>query len=216
MDDSNLEEGWYRFSSYDNVTIPESVVPRYRCSGWSPGWLNGSHPSVEDGEVNRTVCFHWVNHGGNDDTCPRHQEIKIKKCSSYFVYFLKPISWSYSVYCADSVHSDPCVNHTVLDQPWRSTNCTNTQCTNGKMKSDKNLAEAWYRFNSSGGWKIPETTIRANHCSGKKSGWLNVSQPWIFMESGDRAPAPCFPVSGRRSVGCCPHYRRDLEQFQLL
>ncbi|XP_055522313.1 pancreatic secretory granule membrane major glycoprotein GP2-like [Leucoraja erinacea] len=189
MDDRNLEEGWYRFSSYDNVTIPESVVPYYRCSGWSPGWLNGSHPSG-DGEVTRTVCFHPVNRYGNDDTCLTHQEIKIKNCGDYFVYFLKPTSGNYSVYCADSIHSDPCVNHTVLDQPWRSTDCSDTQSTNGEMKSDKNLAKGWYRFYSFGGWRIPETTVPANHCSGKNAGWLNGSHPSV--NEGEVTRTVCF------------------------
>ena len=36
--------------------MPTTRVPVYRCgTDWS-GWLDGAHPTVEDGEV-RPVCF---------------------------------------------------------------------------------------------------------------------------------------------------------------
>ncbi|XP_032880862.1 uncharacterized protein LOC116975643 [Amblyraja radiata] len=194
MDDGNLTEGWYRFSSYDNVKILEHAVPFSRCSGWSPGWLSGSHHRVGDGEVTRTVCFNWVRDNPNKHNCRTHQEIKIKKCDGYFVYRLKPTPGYYSVYCTDSVYSDPCVDHTVLDQPWRSTDCSNTQCTNGQWKSDENLVEGWYRFNSSGGWKIPETDVPANHCSGKRPGWLNGDHPNVT--DGEVTREVCFEDVG--------------------
>ncbi|XP_059818425.1 pancreatic secretory granule membrane major glycoprotein GP2-like [Hypanus sabinus] len=73
----------------------------------------------------------------------------------------------------DSALGDPCVNHTVLDQPWRSTNCYNTECTGGQLMDDGNLEVVWYRLNSSGGWKIPETVVPQYHCSGENPGWLN-------------------------------------------
>ncbi|XP_078286253.1 uncharacterized protein LOC144611043 isoform X2 [Rhinoraja longicauda] len=194
MDDRNLKKGWYRFSSYDNVKIPESAVPFYRCSGWRPGWLNGAHPTKQEGEVKREVCFNWFNNNYKLDTCLEHQEITIKNCDSYFVYYLKRTPRSNSVYCADSARSDPCVKHTVLDQPWRSTGCSNTQCTSGQWKSDKLLVEEWYRFNSSGGRKIPETAVPAHHCSGKCPGWLNGSHP--RAGDGEVTRMVCFNESG--------------------
>ncbi|XP_032880858.1 uncharacterized protein LOC116975639 [Amblyraja radiata] len=199
MDDGNLTEGWYRFSSYDNVKILEHAVPFSRCSGWSPGWLSGSHPRVRDGEVTRTVCFNWVRDNPNKHNCLTHQEIKIKNCGDYFVYRLKPTPGYYSVYCTDSVRSDPCVDHTVLDQPWRSTDCSNTQCTNGQWKSDENLVEGWYRFNSSGGWKIPETNVPANHCSGMSPGWLNGDHPSVT--DGEVTREVCFEDVGGGGSG---------------
>ncbi|XP_078251500.1 uncharacterized protein LOC144591025 isoform X2 [Rhinoraja longicauda] len=198
MDDGNLKEGWYRFSSYDNVKIPESAVPFQRCSGWRPGWLNGLHPSVGDGEVTRTVCFTWIKDNSNGDTCLKHQEITIKNCDGYFVYLLKPTAGDYSVYCADSTRSDPCVIHTVLDQPWRSTDCSNTQCINGQWRSDENLAKGWYRFNSSGGWKIPETAVPAHHCSGKRPRWLNAADSAL----GDPCVNHTVLDQPWRSTGC--------------
>ena len=37
--------------------MPTTRVPAFRCgTDWS-GWLDGAHPTVEDGEVSRRVCF---------------------------------------------------------------------------------------------------------------------------------------------------------------
>ncbi|XP_032868050.1 pancreatic secretory granule membrane major glycoprotein GP2-like [Amblyraja radiata] len=88
----------------------------------------------------------------------------------------------------DSALGDPCVTHTVLDQPWRSTDCSNTECSGGTWMDDGNLAVGWYRFNSSGGWKIPETDVPVNHCSGKYPGWIagrvRVYNTWSQLLSG--------------------------------
>ncbi|CAH3164831.1 unnamed protein product [Pocillopora meandrina] len=55
--DSPLSEGWYRFVGAAGTKMPTKRVPAYRCgTDWS-GWLDGSHPTVEDGKVQRTVCF---------------------------------------------------------------------------------------------------------------------------------------------------------------
>ncbi|XP_062892780.1 oncoprotein-induced transcript 3 protein-like [Mobula hypostoma] len=96
MDDRNLAVRWYRFNSSGGWKIPESVVPKYRCSGYYPGWLNGSHSNVEEGEVTRTVCFTV-----GEDTCYWSLEIRVKNCSGYFVYQLGPAAWYYAVYCTE-------------------------------------------------------------------------------------------------------------------
>ena len=50
-------EGWYRFVGAAGTKMPTTRAPAYRCvTDWS-GWLGGSHPTVEDGEVPRMVCF---------------------------------------------------------------------------------------------------------------------------------------------------------------
>ncbi|XP_062892785.1 uncharacterized protein LOC134339928 [Mobula hypostoma] len=185
MDDGNLEVGWYRFNSSGGWKIPETVVPEYRCSGYYPGWLNGPHPNVGEGEVTRTVCFTW---GGN--TCYWRREINVKNCSGYFVYRLWRVPLSNAVYCTDSALGDPCVTHTVLDQPWRSTNCSNTVCTGGYWMDDGNLEVGWYRFNSSGGWKIPETVVPEYRCSGYYPGWLNGRHPNVG--EGEVIRTVCF------------------------
>ncbi|XP_072893542.1 uncharacterized protein [Hemitrygon akajei] len=190
MGDGNLEVGWYRFNSSGGWKIPETVVPQGRCSGETSGWLHGPHPNVGEGEVTRTVCFTV-----GEYACQWSQEIKVKNCSGYFVYRLWPIPWDHAVYCmvTDSALGDPCVIHIVLGQPWRSTDCSNTECTGGQWMDDGNLAVGWYRFNSSGGWKIPETVVPQYHCSGENPGWLNGSHPNVG--EGEVTRTVCFTES---------------------
>ena len=55
--DKQLPEGWYRFVGAAGTKMPTTRVPAYRCgTDWS-GWLDGSHPTVEDGKVQRKACF---------------------------------------------------------------------------------------------------------------------------------------------------------------
>ena len=52
-----LVEGWYRFVGTAGTKMPTTGVPSLRCVTKLSGWLGGAHPTVEDGEVYRTVCF---------------------------------------------------------------------------------------------------------------------------------------------------------------
>ncbi|XP_072895033.1 pancreatic secretory granule membrane major glycoprotein GP2-like, partial [Hemitrygon akajei] len=65
--------------------------------------------------------------------------------------------------------------------------------------SDGNLAVGWYRFNSSGGWKIPETVVPHYRCSGYYSGWLNGLHPNVG--EGEVTRTVCFTQSGYTCSG---------------
>ena len=74
--------------------MPTTRVPEYRCgTDWS-GWLYGTHPTVEDGEVQGKVCFNY-----RDTDCKLNKGILIKNCESYFIYKLRPPSVCPSRYC---------------------------------------------------------------------------------------------------------------------
>ena len=61
--------------------MPTERVPAFRCgTDWS-GWLDGAHPTVEDGEVKRMVCFSDRSSG-----CKYGIKIDVKNCGSYFIY----------------------------------------------------------------------------------------------------------------------------------
>ena len=92
--DSQLPEGWYRFVGAAGTKMPTTRVPAYRCgTGW-PGWLDGAHPTVEDGEVHRKVCFSDRSTG-----CKYSKVTTVKNCGSYFIYELSPPP-CFSRYCA--------------------------------------------------------------------------------------------------------------------
>ena len=66
--------------------MPTTRVPPYRCgTDWS-GWLDGAHPTLENGTVERKVCFSDRSTG-----CKLTTEISVKNCGSYFIYkFFRP------------------------------------------------------------------------------------------------------------------------------
>ena len=81
--DSGLPEAWYRFDGDAGTRMPTTCVDRNKCGTKFPGWLNGIHPTVEDGEVVREVCFNAYL-----DCCSYRKSIKVKNCFYYYVYKL--------------------------------------------------------------------------------------------------------------------------------
>ena len=82
--DNLLPKGWYRFVGAAGTEMPTTRVPAHRCgTDWS-GWLNGAHPTVEDGEVKRKVCFNRF-----PANCKYSMYISVKNCGSYFIYKLQ-------------------------------------------------------------------------------------------------------------------------------
>ena len=80
--DSGLGPGWFRFEGSAGTRMPTSCPPTGRCDTNAPGWMNGGHPTVADGQVSRQVCFHWYG------CCQWSTNIKVRNCGSYYVYYL--------------------------------------------------------------------------------------------------------------------------------
>ena len=100
--DSVLLVGWYRFVGAAGTKMPTTRVPAFRCGTVWSGWLITAHPTVEDGEVPRRVCFSDRSTG-----CKYNHGIVLKNCGSYFIYKLYPppcssrycgIDWMWSKY----------------------------------------------------------------------------------------------------------------------
>ena len=97
-----LSTDWYRFSGAAGNQMAESCVDRYRCGTYYPGWLNGSHPTVNEGAVQRRVCFSYYVYGG--DCCSLSTYIRVRNCGGFFVYQLKPLTVCNSRYCGYMDH----------------------------------------------------------------------------------------------------------------
>ena len=74
--------------------MPTTRVPLYRCGTRLPGWLDGAHPTVEDGEVYKKVCF-----SDRISGCRDMRKISVKNCGSYFIYKLQQPPSCDSRYC---------------------------------------------------------------------------------------------------------------------
>ena len=95
--DYGLVTGWYRFQGAAGDRMPDKCVLVYRCGTVYPGWLNGSHPIVTEGVVTRAVCYSsWRG------CCWDSKIIKVKNCSSYYVYELRRTPNQYSRYCGNA------------------------------------------------------------------------------------------------------------------
>ena len=83
MCDNDLTKGWYRFEGDAGTRMLTTCVDKNRCATHSPGWLDGAHPTMKEGKVEREVYF------GASPHCKKgHKYIKVKNCSSYYVYEL--------------------------------------------------------------------------------------------------------------------------------
>ena len=96
--DRQLNAGWYRFLNKTGIRMPTTCPPTDRCGTTWPGWLEGVHPTVEDGIVARTVYFRRRQ---NCKELAVHN-IEVKNCSSFFVYHLRPTSRCNYRYCYSS------------------------------------------------------------------------------------------------------------------
>ena len=94
--DSSLVPGWYRFRGAAGDRMLDKCVLGYRCGITYPGWLNGAHPTVAEGVVTRKVCY-----SGDSDCCGGSNIIKVKNCSSYYVYELQRTRFLFR-YCGNA------------------------------------------------------------------------------------------------------------------
>ena len=92
--DNQLPVGWYRFVGAAGTKMPTTRVPAFRCgTDWS-GWLDGAHPTVEEGQVLSTVCFSDRSTG-----CKFSIAISVKNCGSFYIYKLAQHLKCFSRYC---------------------------------------------------------------------------------------------------------------------
>ncbi|XP_036427498.1 uncharacterized protein LOC118808720 [Colossoma macropomum] len=175
--------GWYRlmYKGY-SVRMPESCVNINMCGTHAPLWINGTHPQLQDGVVTRQICGNW-----DSDCCNfRSNPIRVKACpGNYYVYeFVKP-SHCRLAYCADmkvmtqtvSSSADPCYSYTVLDEPWRATNFSNT----ANVKCDQSVSwVGWYRLMYKGySVRMPESCVNINMCGTHAPLWINGAHPQL-------------------------------------
>ena len=87
-------DGWYRFVGAAGTKMPTTFVAPFRCGTACSGWLHGTHPTVERGEVYREVYF---SSSSKDRSCKT--QISVKNCSSYYIYKLGQPPRCESRYC---------------------------------------------------------------------------------------------------------------------
>ncbi|MFY0530664.1 hypothetical protein [Nannocystis pusilla] len=77
-----LENKWYRFTGPAGTLMPTTPLKPFDCGTDAPGWMVGVHPIVDEGVVDRQVCFAW------DVECQWEATIQVRNCGDYYVYRL--------------------------------------------------------------------------------------------------------------------------------
>ena len=101
-DRDDLVPGWYRFQGAAGDRMADKCVPAYHCGTQYPGWLNGPHPAVSEGVVNRTVCYNYYYYWyWSRYCCLWSNNIRVKNCGAFFVYELQKPPTCYLRYCGN-------------------------------------------------------------------------------------------------------------------
>ena len=97
--DRRIQRGWYRFNNQSTgPQMPESVIQENHCGTHDPIWLKDGHPSIHEKNVVRKAC---INSFGMNGGCFDSFDINIQKCTgNYFVYYLIPLYYCATAYCA--------------------------------------------------------------------------------------------------------------------
>ncbi|BFZ00888.1 hypothetical protein BsWGS_03927 [Bradybaena similaris] len=105
--DDLLRRGWYRFTSLAGGDMPTTCQETNRCGTTKPIWVEGSNPTFEDGIVMRHICVNMNSSNPQDKYCCEYSEdIFMKNCGNFFVYYLYPTIDCDMAYCAGSL--PPC------------------------------------------------------------------------------------------------------------
>jgi hypothetical protein len=88
--------GWYRFDGPGGSRLPEAAPAEHACGTDAPGWLNGAHPTPEEGPQVRQVCFNW-----SGDTCTWNADVQVVNCGGYYLYELPDAPACMLRYCGE-------------------------------------------------------------------------------------------------------------------
>nr|XP_055031645.1 uncharacterized protein LOC129420667 [Misgurnus anguillicaudatus] len=181
-DDTTVEwNGWYRlYLNGESAQMSEWCVTHMGCGGETALYLNGSHPSLEDGVVTREVLGNYMSYYNQCDQF-RSNPIQVKACpGDYYVYELitPDVSLNKPSYCAvalSRIINDPCYNYESLDRPWRATTESGLQ-----ICDDDFSWNGWYRLYHYGmNIQMPESCVNYTSCNAEVGLSLNGHHPRI-------------------------------------
>ncbi|XP_048765393.2 adhesion G-protein coupled receptor F3-like isoform X7 [Ostrea edulis] len=175
--DSRLEEAWYRLQSSDEslyLRIPQACPSIRSCGTDNPIWMNGSYPSVEEGIVRKQMCIRTA-YG----CCQDSFDVRVKNCSSFFTFKLKPVPKCNQRYCFEGgVCGLPSMNTPTPDV----TVPHHPLCPNGTYRQPNNSSD---------------DSNRRNPCLSCPSGFFcvrgkkNRCPPGFYCSPGSSDPISC-------------------------
>ncbi|RMX55983.1 hypothetical protein pdam_00016403, partial [Pocillopora damicornis] len=181
--DHHLGPGWFRFQGDAGTKMPTKCQPMSRCDAYKTGWLRGTHPSVAEGAVNKTVCFRYRS------CCKYSVIIRVRNCGSYYVYHLINTP-EYVDECQNGIHE--CIKDvaTCVNQ-LGSYYCI---CNHGYTGDGKTNCIP----EGDAGTKMPTKCQPLLRCDAYKTGWLRGTHPSVAEGAVNRTV--CF-----RHHSCCTY-----------
>lgn len=194
-----LGAGWYRFTGAAGQFMPEFPLSTYACGTDAAGWLNGVHPGVDDGIVEREVCFSFI-----DDTCAFSTNVNVVDCGDFYLYELPEAPASALRYCgSDVLHVDPQCALPYTSFSAGDRNASFNDGSGGLQYTDTTgtfdvapdwSGPGWYRFTAGSGVVMPEYAPDAYACATDAPGWLAGAHPTVA--AGVVARTACFDWVG--------------------
>ena len=86
--------GWYRIAGGAGSKLADTIIPEDHCGTSATGWMTGGLPSVQEGEVIRTVNFNWEGNPARWTT-----SIRVVNCETHYVYYLPDAPDCKLAYC---------------------------------------------------------------------------------------------------------------------
>lgn len=177
--DRALPTGWYRFGGQAGQQMPESCVDLRHCGTIAPGWLNGTHPLVGDGAVERKVCFH----APSGNCCKLSTDVLVRNCGGFYVYKLKKTPQCDLRYCGNGSYSEQeCSTYKLLNESNRAETYNPTSFMH---LCDRTLS-GWYRFSGEAGFKMAEHCVSKGRCGTFAPGWLSGTHPTLVEGAVER------------------------------
>lgn len=97
--DRDLTPGWYKTEADQKLLnrCPNTLS----CGAPYPVWMDGKHPTVIDGIVQREICISGFG-DENSKCCHMRSHIYVRNCGRYMAYCLKPLYKCEERYCLDN------------------------------------------------------------------------------------------------------------------
>ncbi|RMX39138.1 hypothetical protein pdam_00020521, partial [Pocillopora damicornis] len=181
---------WIRFTGSGGTTIPEYAPEPDHCGTENPGWVQGDHPAVAEGIVQRELCFRL-----NHKYCHFRYNVSIRNCGTFYVYKPPDIlqcqlrictsvgMYAFFGYCLRWRQIPPKVSipaecssnvYHELNESNRYWNSSDgiLNCDNNTITSDQ-----WYRFTGDAGTLMAPECVPMGSCNTFAPGWINGTHP---------------------------------------
>ena len=86
-------EGWYRVVGPAGTKLADTPLEIYHCGTIGARYVQGSHPTKIGEIITTKACYK------HDRICERPQDVKIRNCGEYFLYYLPETQSCWQGYC---------------------------------------------------------------------------------------------------------------------